>query len=175
MKLIQHSLKNLLFICVAMALFQSCAPKQETPISLKTELTAEGPFFSGPNSLIKDYTLDLSAFKGLEQLKSDDISEVKLKSALVQLREADGLSFNDFQSATLQLVGEDTGMQTTAILNPINTTKKEITLEVSSEVELTEYFQNPAFSLVLDLDFKEDSYADEIGAVVVLELSITHK
>ncbi len=175
MVLRKHILNFLIILGLAAMVMASCTPKQETSISISAEATAQGPFFTGPNSLINEYTLDLSTIKGLENVSLDAISQVKLSASTVKLRTKDGLNFTNFQSAGLQLVGKNTGMQTIAIKNPIISTGQQIKLDISQEAELTEYFKGGSFSIVLDLDFKEDSYEEEIGAVIDFDLSVTHK
>ncbi len=160
-------------LCLAVFLL-SCGAKHEAGSSLNTEAKATGPFFAGPNSLIIEVTVDYSAMNGLDNVAANDVAEVILKGAKVNMPSGSELDFSAFGSASLQIVSGNTEMKTLAILNPITTSKNSITLETGEDTDLTEYFKAGKFSLVLDLDFNEDYYEDEIGAVLDLELSVKH-
>ncbi len=164
------------FIIVAfgLLLFSACGPISETNVIIRTEASGMGPFFAGPNSLIAEYEVNLSAIEGLEDLSKDQLKEIKINSIKVTLNESDSLNFDFFTSASLQLVGSNTGMQSIAIKNPIDANGRELLLEVSEEADVVDYFKNDKFSLVLDLDFLDDSFDEEIGAIIVLDLNIKH-
>lgn len=169
-----NKFKSFLFIAIGLLLFSACGPKSETIVTLQTEASAVGPFFAGPNSLIAEYKVDLSSIKGLENVSQEQIKEIKVNSVKVVLNESDEVTFDSFTSASLQMVGSTTEMKTIAIKNPIDSETRELTLEVSEEADVVDYFKNDKFSVVLDLDFVEDSYADEFGAIVELELTVKH-
>jgi hypothetical protein len=163
-----------LLIGVFFLMLSACGPKIETAVSIQTEATAVGPFFAGPNSLIAEYEVDFASIEGLESRANQDLKEIKIRAINVRLRDQDSTSFEAFQSASLQLVGANTGMQSIAIKNPISSTGKEINLDVSDEADIVEFFKDDKFSLVLDLDFVDDSYAEELGATITLELTVKH-
>jgi hypothetical protein len=174
MKKIRKAHFNLFLITVAVFIFSACAPKKETTVSVQIEALGAGPFFSGPNSLIAEYAVTISDLKGLENVSKDQIKEIKIKSVSLDLNKAEDMKFDAFSSATLQIVGPDTDMQTIAIKNPIVSKNQKIVLQVSDEVDILDYFKGQKFSLVLDLNFVEDALIEEIGAVIVMEIIVKH-
>lgn len=166
---------NLFSVTAALLLLGACGPKIEKNINISTEATAMGPFFAGPNSFIAEYEVDLASLEGLEGVNKEQLKEIKINSVKVILRESDSLNFDYFHSAALQLVGANTGMQSIAIKNPISSENQETTLDVSDEADIVEFFKNGKISFVLDLDFVDDSYADELGAIIELDLTVKHK
>lgn len=163
-----------LFTVIGLLFLVACGPKNETMVSITTEASAMGPFFAGPNSLIAEYEVSISSIDGLENVSLEDIKEIRINAIKVTLNEADSLNFDAFTSASLQMVGSTTDMQSIAIKNPITSKNRELELEVSKEADIVDYFKNEQLSLVLDLDFLEDSYAEELTAVIELELTIKH-
>ena len=102
------------------------------------------------------------------------IKDIKINSISLNLNEADSINFASFSSASLQIVGSNTGMQTIAIKNPISSKTRELALQVSDEVKIVDYFKSEKFSLVLDLDFIDESYDEGIGAMIVMDLTIKY-
>lgn len=174
MKKIKPLQLKLIIVAFGLLILSACGPKNETTVTIQTKASAMGPFFAGPNSLIAEYAVNLSAIEGLENVNKEQIKEIKIKAISVHLNKADSLNANFFSSASLQIVSSNTGMKTIAIKNPIDTDSQELSLEVSDEADIADYFKNEKFSLVLDLDFLEDSYNEEIGATLVLDLNIKH-
>lgn len=170
----RNSALKLFIMVTGMVLFAGCGAKNETAVNLKINAAGVGQFFAGPNSLMAEYPVDLSSIKGLEEVSKDQLKEIKINRITVLLDEIDGFKFDSFTSATLQLVGTNTGMQTIAIKNPINSNNLELVLEVSAEVDLVEYFKGDNFSLLLDLDFIEDSFAEKLSSTIDLELTVKH-
>ncbi len=166
---------NLFLIALGLLLLGACGPKIEKTVQINTEATAMGPFFAGPNSFIAEYEVDLSSIEGLEGVSKEQLKSIGINSIKVTLREADSLTFDSFHSASLQLVGANTGMQSIAIKNPISSDNQETALDVSEEADIVDYFKNGKISFVLDLDFVDDSYADELGAIIELDLTVKHK
>jgi len=166
---------RLLSVVLIVSFFVTCTPSTETKINLNTKATAMGPFFAGPNSLIAEYEVDLASIKGLENVSAKQIKEVKVNSIKLNLAKEEELDFSDIFSASLQIVSGTTGMQSIATKNPIESKGNELVMDVSSEVDLSEYLKDKQFSLVLDLDFAEDSYAEQIGAIIDLDLTVKHK
>lgn len=174
MNIMRFTLTKLFILGIILFLLSSCGTQHKTEVQISTKASAEGPFFAGPNSLIAEYQVDFSSIKGLENISKDQIKEIKINEITVTLNESNEFNFDAFTSASLQLVSSNTGMQAIAIKNPIESNKKESMLDVSNEVDLVEYFKNDKFSLVLDLDFIEDSYEEEIEAIIDLKLTIKH-
>lgn len=166
---------HLVFYTAILFLFTACGSVSETAGSITLEAVGSGPFFSGPNSLIAEYEVDLAAIEGLENVQKEQIESVKIKSIQVILNEDDDMDFSAFSSASMQMVSAAADMQTIGIKNPIDSKNLELTLQASEEVDIAEYFKGDKLSLVLDLDFTEDSYSEQLGAKVVMEVNVTHK
>lgn len=174
MKNIKLSSFNIALLGVVLFLFSACEPSNETQVQISVQSSAAGPFFPGPNSLMADYEVNLAALKGLENVSPERIKDIKINSISLNLNEADSINFASFSSASLQIVGSNTGMQTIAIKNPISSKTRELALQVSDEVKIVDYFKSEKFSLVLDLDFIDESYDEEIGAMIVMDLTIKY-
>lgn len=174
MKKVRLSIHYLFLLATVLVLFSACGPKNETTATITLEALGSGPFFSGPNSAIAEYEVDFSEIEGLQNISKQQIAEIKVRTINLKLNDESGMNFDAFSSATLQLVSSTTGMQTIAIKNPIASVNQELTLQVSDEADIAEYFKSDKFSLVLDLDFLEDSYEDEIGVIVDMEISVKY-
>jgi hypothetical protein len=59
--------------------------------------------------------------------------------------------------------------------NPIESDGQSVNLSVSEEANLADYFKDENYSLVLDLEFKEDLYLDEVGATIDMKLIVKYK
>lgn len=156
------------------ALMTACGSTVEQEVSLQLEAAAVGPFFAGPNSLIADYTVDYPSLFPDQAVTAKQIKSVGLKTATVQLN-ADSLDFSAFTSASLQFVSDNEGMVSAAILNPIESNGQSITLQTSAEADLGTFFKGEAFTCVLDLDFKDDDYRDELSTTIEMTFNTTLK
>lgn len=163
-----------LFIAMGLLLLSACEPNQEALVSITAEASAVGPFFAGPNSLIAEYQVDLSSIEGLRGVSMDQLKNIAINSIKVSLNESEDFTFDSFASASLQIVSANTDMQTIGIKNPIDSNNQELILQVSEETDVAKYFKNEKFSLVLDLDFLDDSYAEELSAIINLELKVKY-
>lgn len=166
---------NFLFLAIFIFVLTSCSPTTETSTTLNIEASATGPFFSGPNSLIAEYEVDLASIEGLEGVSADQLKEIKIKSVNVMLIDTSGTTFDAYKSASLQMVSANTDMQTVAIKNPIDSNTRELTLQVSDDADIVDYFKGQKFSFVLDLDFIEDSFEEESVATINMEINVKHK
>ncbi len=163
-----------LFVGMGLLVFSACEPNQEAVVSITAEASAVGPFFAGPNSLIAEYQVDLSSFEGLRGVSMDHVKNIAINSIKVSLNEIEDLTFDSFASASLQIVSAKSDMQTIGIKNPIDPDNQELILQVSEETDVAKYFKNEKFSFVLDLDFLDDLYAEELSAIINLELIVKH-
>ncbi len=168
---------TLIFCSMLMALTQqSCAPVETSEVNITETLTSEGPYFSGANSFMSDYKVDLNNLVSEKTIEAENISSVKLNEAVISIPEGGAISFDQFVSATLQMVSDDLSMTTIAILNPLPMDQSNtIKLVVSESAELGEYFKEPNFTILLDLDFKEDDYSEAMSFDLDLTLNVEHK
>ncbi|MEQ8909927.1 MAG: hypothetical protein RIC95_12085 [Vicingaceae bacterium] len=163
-----------LLIILSLLLF-SCASTTVEKVDLETTLTANGPFFEGPNSLMADYKLDMQDLLQKEGYKPQDIKSVSINVITVSLLESDSLSADAFSSAALSIVSSNEGMTSIANLNPIETTSSQITLTTSDEADLAPFFKEGQFTLVLDWNFNEDDYRNELSSKIKMNLNVELK
>jgi hypothetical protein len=152
----------------------SCGASEQQSSSIEVNTTAEGPFFMGANSLIADYEVSLDNLIEGRSIKAEEIHSIQLSGVSVTLDD-DSLTLADMNSVTLQLVGKDAPMTTVAVRNPISEGGQSTTLVASDEADLTPYFKDSKFTFVLDLDFKDDAYVDQVNASVKVDLTISLK
>tara|TARA_R110002072_G_scaffold13698_5_gene57493 strand:+ start:470 stop:976 length:507 start_codon:yes stop_codon:yes gene_type:complete len=164
--------KALLFLMSSLLLV-GCGNYKTKTSEIKTTVMAEGPFFEGSNSLIGEVQLNYSEF--LEDKEFNKVAEVTINQITVELEDNQELSLEQFSSAAIQLVSDNSPMTSIAIMNPIKINDNKLQLTVSNEAKVTSFFQEEKFSLLLDLDFKEDSYAEELKATIKINLSIEYK
>lgn len=161
-------LRSVVIVCAI--ILTACGPTEEKTNEINLSLTAEGPFFAGPNSLIIEYDPDVKSIIGSDKA---DLKDLQLKNILVNLPENSPYSWTDFASASIVFVSNNIPMTSIAILNPIESEGNTITLTTSEEAELVDFFLEENFNILLDLDFIEDSYEDAISAD--LQMNLTFK
>lgn len=152
----------------------SCGTAVDRPISIKLETTAEGPFFAGPNSLIGDYAVDLDVLFPGQNVTAEQISSVSPTGVTIRLR-GDSINFSAFNSATIQFVSETESMVTVANINPLNSSDMIVSLQTATDASLETFFKQKAFTCVVDLDFKEDDYRDNLTTEISIDFTATIK
>ncbi len=168
-------LSGFFLLIAAMVFINSCGTTSNNTVSLNFEATAEGPFFTGPNSLMCEYTVDLSNLVEGKEVNAEDIKKVNLISAQIDLSKNDSLNLTAFNSASLQFVSKNEPMTSFAVLNPIENQGNTTQLNVSSEADLAPYFKENSMTLVLDLELKEDAFTDHLTAEIKLDLNLEIK
>ena len=171
MKLTKFNVLTLLMLLFIAA----CSPPKTESTSISVTADAVGPFFMGVNSLTADYQVELSSLVEAQNLDPKKLKEVKLTSIKIQLTDDAGMEMVDINSASLQIVSDNVEMTSIAVKNPINEEGLSTNLNVSEEAEISEYFKQDYFTLVLDLDFKDDSYVEELAANLEIDLEISYK
>jgi hypothetical protein len=163
-----------LFIAIVLvASLFACGNYQSKTTDLEIDLKADGPFFAGANSLIGEVQFNAASALGVDDFS--EISNVTISKITVELEEESSFTLDQFGSATLQLVSDNSPMTSIAVMNPIVVKDDEINLTVSKEAEVTSFFKDGTFSVLLDLDFLEDSYEDYINAEVEINLTVEYK
>ena len=120
------------------------------------EFRLEGPLFAGANTAQATLAPEMvQAFlaeqgSGLAQLKRATLSGFTLEGG------AGSPNFNWAEEMTLQVAADAVDMQQFAVLNPVPEGASSLELQVTQEVELTPYLQQPAMFLVLDANLSED-------------------
>jgi len=168
----KDKLKIFLAVFIGIITLAACHPTIDQAAELELNASAEGPFFEGPNSLMAEYEVDVNKLLKSEEFQLDDFSEVKIKDVSLSLLEEDSMSMESFSSASLSIVSKNESMTTIAILNPINTAENEITLSSSEEADLAPFFREGKFTLVVDWDFKEDEYSEQMNSKIKMNLDL---
>lgn len=147
-----YKMKKLLFLSLLFIGLFSCKDQKVTSIELNDiTLTAEGPYFEGPNS----FQATLSNTLKNNNINPENVDGIMLKSATIILPDSieDGL----IQNIALQLVSSTSEMQKVAFINPLPTGKKEITLTVAQEQEdIDAIFSKEEFITLIDANFSKD-------------------
>jgi len=145
-------MKKLLFISfLSIALF-SCKNETETIIELNDILlTAEGPYFEGPNS----FQATLSNTLKNNNISPENVDKIALTSAIIIL--PDSIEEGLVQNLALQLVSSSSEMKKVAFINPAPSGKKEIELTIAKEQDdIDELFSKEEFIALLDANFSKD-------------------
>ena len=161
-------MKKLLFLSFFVIILFSCKNQSVTSIELNdVNLTAEGPYFEGPNSF---QCKILNTLK-INNINPENVDKIVLASAILILPDSieDGL----IQDFSLQLVSNSSEMKKVAFINPIPTGKKEIELTVAHEQEgINEIFSKEEFTTLLDANFSKD-FETNIQFKAKLKFNIT--
>jgi hypothetical protein len=168
--------KAFALLSITLISFQSCVSTKTEKKTIEVQLSSDGPYFAGGNSFMNTVTPDLKTLIEEKELTPDDIVSIKMSTAKLTITETDEFSFDLFNSASLQLVGDNAPMASIAILNPIIASEaKTVELTVSSEADLSPFFKEPSFTYLLDLDFKEDDFSDQMNVTLSIELTVEYK
>ncbi len=163
---------TLLFYVICLV-FSGCATYKTNTSEFKTTISAEGPFFAGSNSLIGELVLDMPQI--LEDSTFQEIEHVSINEITVEILNNEELTLDQFTSAALQLVSDENPMTSIAIMNPIQVSNNQLKLTVSGNANVDAFFQDGKFSVLLDLDFQEDSYVEVLQAEIKMNLTIEYK
>lgn len=150
----------------------SCTSTTTEKATLETTVSAYGPFFEGPNSLMVDYQLNMQDLLQKEGYSPQDIKSISINEIKVSLLDADSISMDAFSSAALSIVSSNEGMTSIASLNPVESSTNEITLISSDEADLGPFFNEGEFTMVLDWNFNEDDYRDELSSKINMNINV---
>ena len=165
--------RAVLLLMMSTLILVGCGNQKNKSINIEVVAIGEGPFFEGSNSLISEVELNLSELVGDSELK--EITHVTINEISIELDDHEELTFNHFNSAAIQLVSDNSPMTSIAIMNPIKLSGEELKMTTSEQAEVTSFFQEGKFSLLLDLDFKEDSYSELLNAEIEINLTLEYK
>ena len=145
-------MKKILFISAVSIFLFSCKNQKVTSIELNNvQLTAEGPYYEGPNSFQE---IILNTLKN-NNINPESVEKIELTSAILIMPDSieDGL----IQDFSLQLVSNTSEMKKVAFVNPIPAGKKEIPLTIAQEQDgIDEIFSKEEFTALLDANFSKD-------------------
>lgn len=166
-------MKNPFFVFFFVALvFTACTPTKTEVFQLEEASLFEGPLFEGPNSgqirveeqlttWLNGFGKDRASVKSVRLLKASFQADPAQEQ--VQISDA-GITFASETSEMLQA----------ASLNPINELNNWNELTVANELDLSPFFQDDYFIVLLDLGMSEDLY-DNYEASVKLEFEVELK
>jgi hypothetical protein len=165
-------LRTGLFFAVLALLFAGCAEEHQLKLKYEYDVELAGPLFAGPNTgqLELGGLLD-EALKEIEATR-EQIDEVRLISATVT---KDGAYESGLVTdAGLTFTASDLDMVGAATLNPFPAEKNEAELKISQEADLTPFFKQESFIVLLDLGLSEDLY-ENYSAGLAFELDVIVK
>jgi len=162
---------RILFFLSVLFLFFSCGKKnEETLVLTPITLSAEGPYFEGPNSFQGNIGSDLNDFLQKKGYQQEQLKDLKIVKASVLL---DSLAQN-IEDLTLQVVSEKESMQKLAFINPLPKGKESIELSVAQEQQILASYFLDGGTLILDANFLKEMETN-ISFEVKLELQLTIK
>lgn len=170
------SLTSLVGALVVLVLSQGCSSTKTEMTTIQIEVSSVGPYFAGPNSFTNDFKVDLASLINEKELSSESIESIKLVSASIPFDLNEQLDIDQYSSASLSVVGSNSPMTSIGTINPMKSTPDGfIAMNVSEEADLAPYFQEGEFTFLLDLDFNEDDYSDEMSVTLLLALNVEYK
>ncbi len=149
-----------LILAGLVTLMQSCGTEQKTSLNYnQVVISAEGPLFEGSNTLQGQIESKLSERIKDLQIKTENISSVKLKSITLSVN--DTANFDLLTSITIQFASDKSDMVKVALINPVPAGSKTLKLTVANEQEnLLDILKQEHFTVVADAIFAKDSDAN---------------
>lgn len=150
-------MKYTIFILIC-TLIASCGTQYTEKFTVQgIELTAEGPYFEGPNSF--NGIIDHAFVEFLQQKNytKQQLLNVELIDAQIYTEKTDSNKFKNIMDVTLQLVSDSSDMQKVAYLNPLDQNNSFERLKTASEQEdLSELFKQSKIYVVMDANLQKD-------------------
>ncbi len=142
---------------------------------IESTLIASGPLFEGSNTCQADMTAELMKFMEENKIKKEDLVDIKLTSCTIL---SDQLTdFNLIESISLQLMSDNSPMQTVAVINPIEENSKELSLKIADiQEEITPILLDDNLLIIADAILKEDLDDDlELSCKLVFSINYYKK
>jgi hypothetical protein len=151
-----RKLKNILILFLSIAI-ASCGKKESSILEFNNvKISAEGPLFEGSTTAQGEIETKLKDFAQANGIDEDKIESAKLKSVAVAVK--DSTDFNIYSSLTIQFASEKTEMVKAAVINPIPTGSKKLTLTVAGEQDnLIDLLKQDKFTIVADAIVSKDT------------------
>jgi hypothetical protein len=165
--------KILVVLVCSMFLMQACNKSNTSVLKIDSiPVSAEGPYFVGPNTFQGEIQNQLEAFAKENGITVDQLKSAKLTQ--FSLRVSDSLNFDKMSSIKMQMVSEQTDMIEAASANSIEKGKLSINFAVSNaENDYLELLKQNMFTLVVDANMKED-IDNDIAMLANLEFEIKY-
>lgn len=162
---------SLVLLCALSILLISSCDNNKTShaISIEGMATAEGPFFEGPNTFQANFKLTESS----NWDKSWQLNTLKkggAKSLIVTCN--DSSTFDLYNSVSVQLLAKDLPMISLGAMSKLPEGANSIEIELSNEADITNYLKADKITVILDVDFKNEDYTEQLQFPLSLNLNV---
>jgi hypothetical protein len=140
-----------------MLLMNGCQPEAKTHTgTMESAFEWSGPLYEGSNPAQALIKVDLASLLGNPVQEGMKITKVQLKSAELSGDSASDL--NGIGSLVLSIASDDPSlpMKELAVLNPVISSSGQAILKPSSEAEVSDFFAQKAFYLIVDAGLSAD-------------------
>ena len=144
-----------------MLIMHGCQPKSQThTATMESAFEWSGPLYEGSNPAQALIKVDLASLLVNPVQEGLKITKVQLKSAELSGDSASDL--NGIGSLVLSIASDDPSlpMKELAVLNPVISASGQAILKPSSEAEVSDFFAQKAFYLVVDAGLSTDRDQD---------------
>ena len=140
-----------------MLLMNGCQSESKTQTgTMESAFEWSGPLYEGSNPAQALIKVDLASLLGTPVQEGMKITKVQLKSAELS---SDSASYmNGIGSLVLSIASDDPSlpMKELAVLNPVTSSSGQAILKPSSEAEVSDFFAQKAFYLIVDAGLSAD-------------------
>ncbi|MFM7588466.1 MAG: hypothetical protein ACKO55_05060 [Bacteroidota bacterium] len=140
-----------------MLLMNGCQQEAKTHTgTMECAFEWSGPLYEGSNTAQALIKVDLASLLGNPVQEGMKITKVQLKSAELSSDSASDL--NGIGSLVLSIASDDPSlpMKDLAVLNPVTPSSGQAILKPSSEAEVSDFFAQKAFYLIVDAGLSAD-------------------
>lgn len=170
----KHLFPFILFALPVVALFSCGKTEQLDYKPAPLTLVAEGPLFEGSNTaqgILSRTGLDAALQQsGLDagKIAAARLTEVRISTT------SDTLNLDNISAITLQLAAPGADMQQVAVLNPVPSGQKSLTLQIAGEQEkIARLLQQPELTCVADVNLRTDTDANlALRCELAFEISV---
>lgn len=165
-----HPLLKFSLIAALAGMAIGCAPGGDSVSveNITVELTAEGPLFEGSNTALGNWKVDFSPYLDQHPKK---FYKVRFTNVRVM---ADGFVLGELtNNLTLQLAASNLDMKKIAFSGNLQQTQEDAELNVAEEQKkLAGFFQGDEITFVLDFDFKEEEWYEDLNFSLAFDLEM---
>lgn len=159
-----------LYCALLTLLLPSCnSSNQIHSITANGTATAEGPFFEGPNTFQAAILLT-EAENWDKSWTLEALKKGSAQSLTVNL--PDSITTDDYNSVSVQVLAKDLPMLSLGALSKLPEHASSLQIELSNEADLTSYLKTGSITLILDIDFKNEDYTEQLNIPVALTLNV---
>lgn len=134
-------------------------------------LIAEGPLFSGSNTMQANYNLD---FSGIDTWVTPD-HLVNGKIVGIELHNRNTELFSQINAVILSIMSDKHGMKQIGVMNPVPGDESVLHLSVAQDQDITDILKEGKVTFVADVDLKDDLESNlEYQLVCQYEFELKH-